>query len=230
MAHIRSGPEARWRTPLPVDFSCRTVRRVFNNGSWQQGGRLYDGFWETMRRPDRFRCLRIDGERVANVDFSSLYLRLSYLEQGLTPPEGDLYAVQGYEDCREGLKAIATALLFADRPFRQWPHGRSALFPKGTLLRDVTDAIKVTHVPISSLFETGIGHRLSFIESSILLEALFQLHNDGDGRGPICALPLHDSVLVARSRAEKAKAVMLDAFERVTGSPHGAVKVDEGDS
>jgi hypothetical protein len=177
-----------------------------------------------MRRPDRFRCLRINGERVANVDFGQLYLRLAYLEQGLTPPQGDLYAVQGYEDCREGLKAIVNAMLFADRPFRQWPHGRSALFPKGTALRDVADAIKAAHVPIISLFETGIGHRLSFIESNILIEVLgVLLFKQG-----ITALPLHDSVLVATSKAERAKAVMEQAFEMFTGGGTIPVKIDLG--
>ena len=55
----------------PIDPTRRSVRRIFNNGSWQQGGRLFGGFWETMRRADRFRLLRIctaqnpEGEPVA---------------------------------------------------------------------------------------------------------------------------------------------------------------------
>jgi hypothetical protein len=213
MAHVPPGPEVRWRSPLPVDFTQRTVWRTFNNGSWQEGGRLYGGFWETMHRPDRFRYLRIDGERIANVDFGQLYLRLAYLHLDLTPPEGDLYAIQGYEDCREGLKAMANALLFADRPFRHWPHGRSALFPKGTVLRDVTDAIQVKHMPIISLFEIGIGHRLSFTESSILIDVVLRLFGQG-----ITALPLHDSVLVAQSKAELAKAEMERSIQMFMGS------------
>jgi hypothetical protein len=208
-----------------VDFSCRTVRRVFNDGSWQRGGRLYGAFWETMQRPDRFKCLRIEGERIANVDFGQLYLRLAYLEPGLTPPGGDLYAVQGYEDCRDGVKVIVNAMLFADRPFRQWPHGRSTLFPKGTALRDVADAVKVAHMPIISLFETGIGHRLSFIESNILIDVLgVLLFKQG-----ITALPLHDSVLVATSKADKAKAIMAQSFTMFTGGGTIPVKIDLGD-
>jgi hypothetical protein len=189
-----------------------------------------------MRREDRFRCLRIDGERIANVDFGQLYLRLAYLHLGLTVPERrDLYEIPGLsdggEERRDALKVIVNAMLLANRPLRNWPDtGSAKLLPQGTTFRDVQDAITVAHWPIRELFGVGIGNRFAFLESKILLETLFQLHNDGDGRGPVCALPLHDSVLVARSRAEEAKAVMLDAFERVTGSPHGAVKVDAGDN
>jgi len=67
----------------PIDPTRRSVRRIFNNGSWQEGGRLFHAFWETMRRPDRFRLLRIctaanpEGEPVANVDFSHLFPTLA---------------------------------------------------------------------------------------------------------------------------------------------------------
>jgi hypothetical protein len=68
-------PDAMARTDdgQPLDPTRRTVRRIFNNGNWDQGGRLYGAFWETMRREDRFRLLRIgtgahpEGEPIANV-------------------------------------------------------------------------------------------------------------------------------------------------------------------
>ncbi|MBY9045439.1 hypothetical protein K7460_29510, partial [Pseudomonas fluorescens] len=46
----------------------RTLRRTFNNKSWQQGGRLSGGFWMTMPRTDRFRQIRMHGKPVADVD------------------------------------------------------------------------------------------------------------------------------------------------------------------
>ena len=85
----------------PIDPLRRTVRRIFNNASWQQGGRLYGGFWETMRREDRFRLLRIgtrsypEGEPIANVDHGQLFPRLAYLQTGQAPPDLDLYDING---------------------------------------------------------------------------------------------------------------------------------------
>ena len=54
-----------------IDPTRRTVRRIFNNGKWDEGGRLYGGFWEVMPRAERFRLLRIRGEPVANVDYGT---------------------------------------------------------------------------------------------------------------------------------------------------------------
>jgi hypothetical protein len=69
------------------------VRRIFNNGSWQEGGRLFDGFWETMRREDRFKFLRIctaanpNCERIANVDFGQLFPTLAYRRASSDAPD-----------------------------------------------------------------------------------------------------------------------------------------------
>jgi hypothetical protein len=214
-----------------IDPTKRTLHRSFNNGSWERGGRFYGGFWQTMHREDRPRFLRLGNsfnrhqarqgfayEEIANVDFRQLYLRLAYLHLGLIPPEGDLYAIPGYEgdDCREGLKIIVNAMLFLSRPLKNWPRKARTCFPKGTILGEVKDVISIKHWPIHDLFEAEgmIGHRFAFLESQMLVRVLRQLYS-----AEVCvpALPLHDSVLVARSNAALAKEAMLSAFEAVTG-------------
>jgi hypothetical protein len=193
----------------PIDPTRRSVRRIFNNCDWQQGGRLFDGFWETMRREDRFRLLRIcsakhpDGEPIANVDFSQLFPRLAYQKVNQEPPHGDLYDLAGEGVSREGFKKLINAFLFARGPLTRWPSETSRLFAKGTKLRDAVGLVRSSHRPIAHLFGTGIGYRFMFIESNILIEALLVLYARG-----ITALPLHDSVLVAASEAEGARAVM----------------------
>jgi len=42
------------REGQPIEPYRRTLRRVFNNEDWRSGGRLYDGFWMTMERTERF--------------------------------------------------------------------------------------------------------------------------------------------------------------------------------
>jgi hypothetical protein len=185
----------------------------------------------TMHKEDRYRLLRLGNvfnrhrsrpsfayEEIANVDFRQLYLRLAYIHMGLTPPEGDLYAIPGYEDddCRVGLKIIVNAMLFLPKALQNWPRKALSCFPKGTILGEVKDAISIKHWPIQDLFEADgmIGHRFAFLESQMLVRVLRQLYS-----AEVCvpALPLHDSVLVARSNAEMARAAMLSAFEEVTG-------------
>ena len=197
----------------PIDPNRRALRRIFNNGDWGQGGRLFGGFWENVRRVDRFKFLRIctpahpEGETIANVDFAQLFPTLAYHQMHRDPPEGDLYDIGEDGSNRAGWKKLLNALLFAREPLTHWPRGTAELFPKATKLRDALETIAAVHAPITPLFGTAIGFRLMLIESETLLAALAQLQHRN-----VTALPLHDSVLVARSEAETAKEVMAEAF------------------
>jgi hypothetical protein len=208
----------------PVDPTRRTVRRIFNNGSWREGGRLYGGFWETMRREDR-RLLRIttpahpEGEPVANVDHGQLFIRLIYIQAGLTPPEGDLYAVPPYERHRDGIKQLVNALLLAPAPLKNWPKDARPEFPPRTRLRDVLTPIAKHHAAIAHLFGTGVGLRLFLRESEMLIATVLRLFREG-----VTALPLHDAVLVAVSEAGRAEAAMREAFAGLTDGARASIK------
>jgi hypothetical protein len=209
------------REGQPVELYRRNLHRVFNNGSWQDGGRLFGGFWMTMRREDRFRLLRIAGEPVANVDFSSLFPRLAYVRADQPQPEGDIYDIGGDGSCRDGWKKLMNALLFAEGRLGNWPEGTSKLLP-GMKLAEAISAIKTKHAPIAFLLERGLGYQLMHLESQLLITIVTALFNQG-----IPALPLHDSVLTGRSHAERAKAVMESIFMHHTGAARAFVKVQE---
>jgi hypothetical protein len=225
-----AGPLGLDSSGAQVDPNRRTVRRIFNNAEWTDGGRLYDGTWETMRRADRFRLLRIgsaqhpEGEPVCNVNFRSLNPILCYVLAGLPVPEGDLYDIRGDWSCRAGFKVLVSAMLFAPRRFRQMPVEAQKAFPPGTVTREVVDAVERHHAPIAHRFWTGYGHRLANVESAILLDALADLNGQG-----VTALPLHDSVLVARSQGERAKQALETAFSRFSEHHRAAVNIDYGE-
>ena len=197
---------------LPVDPTRRTVRRIFNNGKWTEGGRLFDGFWETMPRQERFARLRIgtvacaEGEPIANVDFGQLFTALAYRQCNLPTPDGDLYDIRGDGSHRDGFKRLLNAMLFAQGPLTRWPQDTSSGFPRGTKLQAVLAAIRHHHASIAHLFGTGIGFTLMAIESAILIDALLRLFASG-----VTALPLHDSVLVAQSHENAAREAMQTA-------------------
>jgi len=205
----------------PIEPNRRTLRRVFNNQDWNAGGRLYDGFWMTMERIERFRTIRIAGEEIANVDYSSLFPRMAYARAGADQPDDDVYDLN--DTCRDGWKVLISAMLFATKPLGNWPSDAHKEFPPGTKLKDAVQAIKRKHPPIANLFERGLGFQLMRLESDMLVSVVTALFKNG-----ITALPLHDSVLVARSHAETAKAFMEQEFMHRTGSPRAFVKVDFG--
>lgn len=214
---------------LPVDPTKRALRRIFNNASWQEGGRLFDGFWETMPRAMRFEHLRLasqdhpEGERIANVDFEQLFPRLAYFHINADPPEGDLYDIQGDGSNRKGWKQLLNAQLFAKAPLKTWPRGAHQAFKRPIRFKQACEILAERHRPIAPQFGKGIGFHFMFQESSALVAALSYLQHDG-----IPALPLHDSVLVPRSTAERAKELLQAGLERSTGIPRAAISIDYG--
>lgn len=211
------------RDGQPIEPYRRSLRRVFNNDSWSAGGRLFGGFWMTMRRVDRFRLIRIGSEEIANVDYSSLFPRLAYVRAGADQPVYDLYDILGDGNYRDGWKRLTNALLFAAKPLRGWPEDAAKEFPKGTKLKDAIDSIRQRHAPIAPLFERGLGFELMRHESDLLISVVTGLFKQG-----ITALPLHDSVLVARPHAERAKTFMEQEFMHRTGASRAFVRIDFG--
>jgi hypothetical protein len=197
----------------------RALKRIFNNGTWQHGGRLAGGFWLSMRRADRQR-IRIDGQRVAEVDYRQLFPRLAYVRAGAPQPEGDLYDVFGNGTGRDGCKKLMNALLFAKGPLKNWPEDTHRHFPDGINLRTAVEMLAAKHAPIAHLFGKSLGFQLMRIESDMLIEVLAELSAAG-----VTALPLHDAVLVAESYAHVAQDTMGAVFQRWSRSPCAIVSV-----
>jgi hypothetical protein len=77
------------------------------------------------------------------------------------------------------------------------------------------------HARIAHLFGTGLGFQLMRIESDMLIGVITHLASAG-----VTALPLHDAVLVAESKADFAVNTMQAAFEKRTGSRCAIVSVE----
>ncbi|WP_439365108.1 hypothetical protein ACNJYD_01235 [Bradyrhizobium sp. DASA03005] len=198
----------------------RSLRRIFNNGTWQHGGRLAGAaFWLWMERTERKR-IRIDGQRVAEVDYGQLFPRLAYVRAGAPQPEGDLYDIFGNRTGRDGCKKLMNALLFSRGPLKNWPEDTHRHFPDGTNLRTAIEMLSAKHAPIAHLFGKGLGFQLMRIESDMLIEVLTELSAAG-----VTALPLHDAVLVAKSHMGVAQEAMGAVFRRWSRSPCAIVSV-----
>lgn len=174
-------------------------------------GRLYGGYWESLPRIERHR-LTIGGERVADLDFSSMFVRLAYLRQGAMPPEGDLYAMPGFEDHRDGVKRVIASLFFREKESKRLPHDAKLLLPKGTTMARVRKVITDAHPAIAPLLDTDVGFELMAAESNLLVAVLLDLISQG-----VVALPMHDGLMVAEGKKE----VAVEAMKRVSTSMFG---------
>ncbi|WP_247879110.1 hypothetical protein [Brucella sp. 6810] len=209
-----------WITAPNVGSSDeRTLRRIFTNGSFTSGGRLYGGFWQTIRANERAGSVFIDGENVAELDYGQMGLRILYGHAGTDPGQDDLYDIPilnipASGGLRKGIKQVLNAMISASKPLDRFPKGTRQFFLKGISISTVTAAIEDRHAAIRHLFYTGFGHRVQFTESQITVDLLLRLMGEG-----ITALQLHDAVLVAKSKADRTETIMLETFKDHVGIP-----------
>ena len=198
-----------------VDLGDRRLRRIFNNGDFRQGGRLYGGFWQTMTHLDRLNSLHIDDDSAVELDYGQTALLLLYSIERALAPSGDLYDLSEFgipTTCRPGIKKLIQASIHSSKPLERMPKGARKTIPKTFSLAKVQEAIHQKHPLIAHRFNEALGMQLMRLESDILVDVLLTLKSKG-----IVALPVHDAVLVKGSYEHEALAVMIDIFRRHTG-------------
>lgn len=196
----------------PVDPGNRALRRVFTQGRFDSGGRLFGGFWQGLRKKERPDGILIDGEPVVSLDYSQMSPRMLYGLAGGRPPETDAYTLPGLAAYRSGVKSIFNAMLFAQRPLSRMPKGVRQQFTSSVSVTQVTQGILAAHPPLRPFFHCGFGHDLQFRESQILVDVLLELE-----ARRIAALPIHDAVLVPCSARDLTMQVMEEVFHRHVG-------------
>lgn len=195
-----------------VDLSDRRLRRIFTRSRFESGGRLFGGFWQPLKKAVRLKGVRINSEPVVGLDYAQMNPMIAYGFAKTNPSMQDLYAVPGHEAHRDGLKKLFNAMLFASKPLKRMPKGVRRLFPKQVQVEPVMQAIVDSHPGIAQFFYTGLGHHLQFIESEIMVRLLLDLRHKG-----ITALPVHDAVVVQRSKRDIVREAMIDQFRAVVG-------------
>lgn len=170
-------------------------------------GRLYGGFWAGLEREKRG-LITIAGEPVADLDFRALFLQIAYARQSTEPPAGDPYALPGLENHRDGVKK-AVASLFAKRgdvTAMRLPSEAKELLPADWNMQRFIAAFSERHPAIVPLLGQGMALELMGLESRMLVAILLDLLGNG-----VVAMPMHDGLMVARSRKAEAVTAMENA-------------------
>jgi hypothetical protein len=209
-----------------ADISCeyhnnnpndRYMRRIFNNNTFDQGGRLYGGFWQKMTSEIRYEHIRINNDMIAECDYGQMSILLLYAEAESQDqlPEGDLYDLSVYgipQECRPGIKKVMQAIINSPDTPKRLPKGARKHIPTNISLKDILAAIQKKHPVIYPLMTSNLGMQLFRKESDILVDVLLTLQEHD-----VAALPIHDAVLVADEDKEIAIMVMKDVFQKHTG-------------
>jgi hypothetical protein len=192
----------------PIDLSRVLLRRVFNNSTFQDGGRFYGGWWQNIPAESR-KFIQIDHKATIELDYSGLHIRMLYLEEGLEPPD-DPYDSSNNTNVsfpRDDQKAAIIQIINGESRRSVEQSLRATLSQKQSYVRALTDSIMRRHQPISHHFFSGKGVSLQFEDSQLAEDVMLEIIELGG-----IALPVHDSFIVRIGREDELLDAMRKAF------------------
>lgn len=198
-----------------VDISMVQLHRVFNNGSFKDGGRLYGGFWQRLSKEQRAKGLSINGSDTVSLDYGQIAPRILYSMVGMVPDFDDAYAIPGLDPdmWRPIIKKVCSSMLFKARDPKKIPDDIRKKWPNPLVrIESLVDMIKEYHRPVAHLFCTEMGFKVFRKESDIMVDVLLTLKSLG-----IVGLPVHDCVIVAKEHEAYARGAMQVAFRKHLG-------------
>jgi len=215
------------KEPFSIDLNDKFVRRIFNNSSWEEGGRFYGGWWQRIPRNLRERIV-IFGKPTIEIDYSAIHIVLLYAIEGIDyfgDGRPDPYSIAGYPNNREYralFKLILLTVVNSDdeegarRAVQSEINTRKHDFPIGVNLRDAIKSFESMHKEIAPHFYSGVGTKLQFIDSQIA-EKIIE-HFLLPGSIGIPPLVIHDSFVVAKHAEAELREVMTTALNEVLRS------------
>ena len=191
---------------VPLDLiSRRKLYRVFNDGTFDHGGRFYGGWWQNIPSDYR-RFITINDTPTIEIDFSNMQPAILYAQIG-QQLVGDAYAVEGIDPSFRPL--IKTTILQLINGKERVKAPRKTELPENMTWNDLREAVRERHKPIARYFSSGEGIRLQRLDSDIAETVLVAMMGKG-----ILALPVHDSFIVAEGHQDSLRETMLCAYQR----------------
>lgn len=187
--------------------------RVFNNGSFEEGGRFYGGWWQHAKKHLR-RRITIDGQPTVEADFKGLHPAMLFAKQGLPIPPDPYALVPGIADndtLRDHAKTTFLALLNADKRGTSEPKDFDAA-KHGMTAKAFRQSVRDAFPMLPGIFGTGIGVRLQRADSD-LAERIMLHFADRD----VPVLPVHDSFIIAARHRDELVRVMQAVFHDAYG-------------
>jgi hypothetical protein len=225
----------------PLEFSNRTLRRIFAYSSYDHGGRFYGGWWQGCPKQLR-KHIRIQGQKVTvEMDFSTIQPRILYAMVDEDAPN-DSYQVDGWDHVdREVRKKAFNQLINSDpssKPKAQW-HRFAPDYPakslppeckdmnKGALnkfknskfeteagreYKDLLSDLYDKHKPIDECFFSKSWSVMQRKDSDIAERVMIKMLDNG-----VVALPIHDSFIVRIGFQNDLIRAMEESFKEIVG-------------
>ena len=223
-------------TFVNISHHDKFTRRIFNNGSFNEGGRFYGGWWQRVDASHR-KNIRLNNLATVEIDYSSLHVILAYAKVDedywkLTdkdPYSAPVDGVNNPEHIRDINKLFFLLSLNASNEKSLYKAFRSELdykeypysFPDKVLNKLLKD-IKLLHPKIAHLICSGAGLELMNLDGRMVE---FIIKDFVKTNTPI--LTIHDSFIVQFGAEDRLHDLMNAAFSIISKQEKIKVKYNQ---
>ena len=192
----------------PIDFSARTLVRIFSNGSFNEGGRFFRGWWQNV--PSNYRKhVTIDMKKTCEYDYSQLNPHMLYFAYHKELGSEDAYGRVLDGEHRDLVKSAFNAMIQADRPLNTCPRDIDPTVADISWT-ELRDRIIAVHKPIEDLFFRGEGNKLQFVDSCICEGVMLHF-----AKIDAPAYPIHDSFIMHHGYGGELEEAMRRSFYEI---------------
>jgi len=206
-------------------FDKRDIKlyRKFADKDCVTHGRFYGHHLQSVPRGLR-EYVTIDGEPIAYLDLGSCHTNMAYALSGL-PPCGDAYEIGETDIPREYVKvaqavmlhgtkgkparSIASTITKANKEKRP---GTDKIHTKPGFAKRVYEGLLAKHAGIAEFYGSKMAMQLMYYESCLAEDILLRL-----ARENITCIPMHDGFIVAHSKKERLRQVMIESYQCMFG-------------
>ena len=208
---------------LNKKLKCK-IKRVFNNGVFTEGGRLYGAEYQFLSEAERSWIL-INGNHVVEIDYKSFHPRILYHKMSIDI-KGDLYEmVHPSKVLRPAIKKMLNIMINTKSDYRAVKAFEKALFKDedgGIILTamvnhridewDLIALIKKAHKPIEKYFGSNIGVKMQYEDSELAIIILTYFM-----KKKINCLTIHDSFIVEEKYKDELYNLMMNEYKKMFG-------------
>ena len=196
------------------------LTRVFNNMSFDEGGRFYRAGYQALNEEMRSKIL-INGSETIELDYSALHPRMIYHKEGIDY-KGDPYSITPISHLRKPIKKMfqmminAKTKISAVKAFEAYLDEditiKNIFYKEGLTADELAKMIGQAHYRVAKYFNSGIGVKLQYTDSKIAEAILKHFTRKG-----IVCLCIHDSFIVPAQYADELYRVMIKEYKKEMG-------------
>ncbi len=201
-----------------INLGSKQVYRVFNNGSFKNGGRFYGAFWTGCPGILR-KYITIQGEPTVELDFSGIHIYILYALKKINFAElhTDAYElVENDPDRKLNKRILLTAYNAENAKETAKAVFKNAIddgikhrfnLKKHSQVYDKLELLKQKHAPIVDYIAKGYGSELQYHDSCVLEKIIKQFT-----KMKIPILTVHDSIICQARHKDFVRDKMLQLY------------------